>query len=262
VASAVRRRAVLVRLVADARTPARRRRAQTATGTRMAGAVHRHRSVRRLGGGPRRRLRRRLNARGLNAVEMRTGGCAWPSVDGGGGRASARAIRALSDPAWARRPLRHASDGRCACTSPRIGPPASTSATPATSAKQARSPIPSDGHTVTAAAMPDSGEIRALSLPTGEPCVRGHTGIPARPLCLRRATVFALSATSSQPFHSGSLNNNPSAVPRLSQCLEQWAVALCRSRSPFMSGRENRRRTGSHSGTRKTRLCGPGSARI
>ena len=63
VASALRRCAVLVRLVAHARTPARRRSAQTTTGRRMARTVHRHRSVRQLGGGPRRRLRRRLNAR-------------------------------------------------------------------------------------------------------------------------------------------------------------------------------------------------------
>ena len=38
------------------------KRSQTATGRRMARAVHRHRSVRNLGGGPCRRLRRRLNA--------------------------------------------------------------------------------------------------------------------------------------------------------------------------------------------------------
>ena len=43
-------------------TPARRRSAQTTTGRRMARAVHRDRSVRELGGGRRRRLRRRLNA--------------------------------------------------------------------------------------------------------------------------------------------------------------------------------------------------------
>ena len=62
-ASALRRRAVLVRLVAHARTPARRRSAQTTTGRRMARAVHCHRSVRELGGGRRGCLRRRLSVR-------------------------------------------------------------------------------------------------------------------------------------------------------------------------------------------------------
>ena len=56
------RRAVLLRLVAHPRTPARRRSAQTTTSRRMARAVHRDRSVRKLGGGHRRRVRRRLNA--------------------------------------------------------------------------------------------------------------------------------------------------------------------------------------------------------
>ena len=63
-ASALRRCAVLVRLVAhDARTPARRRGAQTTTSRRMARAVHCDRSVRELGGGGRGRLRRRLSVR-------------------------------------------------------------------------------------------------------------------------------------------------------------------------------------------------------
>ena len=78
-ASALRRCPVLVRLVSHARTPARWRSAQTTTGRRMAGAVDRHRSVRELGGGPRRRLRRRLNACASVAVEIRTRACAWPS---------------------------------------------------------------------------------------------------------------------------------------------------------------------------------------
>jgi AraC-like DNA-binding protein len=55
--------ALSLRLVAHARTPARRRSAQTTTGRRMAGAVHCDRSVRGMGCGRRRRLRRRLNAR-------------------------------------------------------------------------------------------------------------------------------------------------------------------------------------------------------
>ena len=43
--------------------------------------------------------------------------------------------------------------GSCACRSPRIGPPASTSATPATSAKQPRSAVPPDGRTLDDTAM-------------------------------------------------------------------------------------------------------------
>ena len=62
-ASALRRCAVVLRLVAHARTPAWRRCAQTTTGRRMARAVHCHRSVRELGGGRRGRLRRRLSVR-------------------------------------------------------------------------------------------------------------------------------------------------------------------------------------------------------
>ncbi len=46
VASALRRFAVLLRLVTHPRTPARRRSAQTSTSRRMARAIHRHRSVR------------------------------------------------------------------------------------------------------------------------------------------------------------------------------------------------------------------------
>ena len=48
--------------------------------------------------------------------------------------------------------------GSCACRSPRIGPPASTSATPATSTKQARSAVPPDGRTLDDTAMPKFGD--------------------------------------------------------------------------------------------------------
>jgi len=68
-ASALRRCAVLLRLVAHPRTPARRRSAQTSTSRRMARAVHRHRSVRELGGGARRRLRRRLNVSAVSTAD-------------------------------------------------------------------------------------------------------------------------------------------------------------------------------------------------
>ena len=87
-ASALRRRAVLVRLVANARKPSRRRSAQTPTGRRMARAVHRHRSVRCLGGGPRRRLRRRLNASA--SMPLIYGPRAEPYVDGANGRRKRR----------------------------------------------------------------------------------------------------------------------------------------------------------------------------
>ena len=82
-ASALRRCAVLVRLVAHARTPAWRRSAQTTTSRRMARTVHCHRSVRGLGGGPRRRLRRRLNASASIPLIHGPLGCAWSSVNRG-----------------------------------------------------------------------------------------------------------------------------------------------------------------------------------
>ena len=53
------------RTTGRARTHAGAAATQTSTGRRMARTVHRHRSVRQLGGGPRRRLRRRLNARAI-----------------------------------------------------------------------------------------------------------------------------------------------------------------------------------------------------
>ena len=62
-ASALRRCAVVLRLVAHPRTRARRRGAETTISRRMARAVHRHRSVCELGGGRRGRLRRRLSVR-------------------------------------------------------------------------------------------------------------------------------------------------------------------------------------------------------
>ncbi len=67
---------------------------------------------------------------------------------------SLRGIGNIGSPPWA--------GAVCACKSPRIGPPAGTSATPATSAKQAHSPIPSDGRTVDAAAMPEPGDSGSL----------------------------------------------------------------------------------------------------
>ena len=98
-ASALRRCAVLLRLVPHARTPARRRSAQTTTGRRMARTVHCHRSVRELGGGSRRRVRRCLNAWASNAVDIRTRACAWPSLNGApkvAANASAMSISTLS----------------------------------------------------------------------------------------------------------------------------------------------------------------------
>jgi hypothetical protein len=74
-ASALRRCAVLLRLVAHARTPARRRSGQTTTSRRMARAIHCDRSVRELGGGNRRRLRRHLSEWASIAVDIRTRAC-------------------------------------------------------------------------------------------------------------------------------------------------------------------------------------------
>jgi hypothetical protein len=63
--------------------PARRRSAQTTKGRRMARTVDRHRSLRQLGGGPRRRLRRRLNARATCRCYMDPRSCAGSSVNAG-----------------------------------------------------------------------------------------------------------------------------------------------------------------------------------
>ena len=65
------------------RTPARRRSAHTTTSRSMARTVHRHRSVRDLGGGLRRRLRRRLNARATMPLLHGPSLCAWSSVNAG-----------------------------------------------------------------------------------------------------------------------------------------------------------------------------------
>ena len=111
-ASALRRCAVLLRLVAHARTPARRRSAQTTTRRRMARTVHCHRSVREPG---------RQLAPTPSAVPETTGPsmplihgpslCAWPLCERGRRRSphtprpfvSAAATRpsALGD-CWAR----------------------------------------------------------------------------------------------------------------------------------------------------------------
>ena len=83
-ASALRRCAVVLRLVAHSRTPARRRRAQTTRGRRMARAVH-CRSI--CTGVGRRRSRTPSPAperSGVNAVDMRTRAGAWPPVNGSG----------------------------------------------------------------------------------------------------------------------------------------------------------------------------------
>ena len=66
------------------RAPARRRSAQTTTGRGMARAVHCDRSVRELGGGRRRRLRRRLNAWASIAVcdRLRSALCVFNRTSG------------------------------------------------------------------------------------------------------------------------------------------------------------------------------------
>lgn len=59
----------------------------------------------------------------------------------------------------------------CACKTPRIRPPASTSATPATSAKQARAPIKPDGRKVDDTAMPEFGDLEGSAPPSRETCL-------------------------------------------------------------------------------------------
>ena len=95
-ASALRRCAVLLRLVAHARTAARRRSAQTTTGRRMARAVHCDRSVRELGGGRRRRLRRRLNAWASIAVceQDRSSASAYSTAPAASSRSPASVVAA------------------------------------------------------------------------------------------------------------------------------------------------------------------------
>ena len=77
--SALWRSGVLLRLVAQPRTPARRRSARTSASRRMAGAVNGHRSVRALGDGRRRRIQRRLNVRasmpGHTSARLRLAAC-------------------------------------------------------------------------------------------------------------------------------------------------------------------------------------------
>ena len=95
-ASALRGCAVLLRLVAHPRTPARRRSAQTTTGRRLARAVHRDRSVRELGGGRRRRLRRRLNAWASIAVceQDRSSASAYSTAPAASSRSPASVVAA------------------------------------------------------------------------------------------------------------------------------------------------------------------------
>ena len=77
---------------------------------------------------------------GLNAVVTRTLACAWSSVNGGAeDRRNATAIRLFAAATRASAPgdcWARGATARCACRPPRIGPPASTSTTLATAAKE------------------------------------------------------------------------------------------------------------------------------
>ena len=92
----VRQPAVVLRLVKHPRTPARRRSAQTTTGRRMARTVHCDRSVRQLGGRPRRRLRRRLNAWASIAVceQDRSSASAYSTAPAASSRSPASVVAA------------------------------------------------------------------------------------------------------------------------------------------------------------------------
>ena len=194
-ASALRRCAVLLRLVAHPRRSARRRSAQTTTGRRMARAVHCHRSVREPGRRPSPTPSTALERLGLNAVDIRT--CA--ACEGGPTVAAKRyGIRHSGDPRIGRGD-RSATrrTATCPCKSPRIGPRASTSATPATSSKQGRPPIPPHGRKG-AGSLPAGPASSAKTVPSataassrGATIPRVRTGAGAPPA--RAPGVVALA---------------------------------------------------------------------
>ena len=68
---------------------------------------------------------------------------------------------------------------RCACRSRRIGPPASTSTTPATSPKQGRRPIRPERPTVDDAAEPEIGEQQVATWSQARPCICADAGTMA-----------------------------------------------------------------------------------
>ena len=151
---------------------------------RMARTVHRHRSVRQLGGGPRRRLRRRLNARAtmpllhgpsLALGHLRTGAAKIAATLRPFVSSAAATRPSAPGDCWAR-----GATATCACKPPRIGPPASTSTTLATAAKQARRSITTEGPTVEDAAMRATGEQQGASRDADEPCIRDSSGTMAR----------------------------------------------------------------------------------
>ena len=100
-----------------------------------------------------------LERLGLNAVDIRTCAACERGTDGRGKtlRPSVNSGDPCIGPGDRSATRRTAT---CACKSPRIGQPASTSATPAASAKQARAPIPPHGRKVDDAAMPEFGDKR------------------------------------------------------------------------------------------------------
>ena len=68
---------------------------------------------------------------------------------------------------------------RCACRSRRIGPPASTSTTPANAPKQGRRPIRPERPTVDDAAEPGIGEQQVATWSQARPCICADAGTMA-----------------------------------------------------------------------------------
>ena len=85
------------------------------------------------------------------------------------------------------------SEAVCACQTPRIGPPASTSTTPATWAKQARAPMQTRRPRVDDAESPRLAMRRASAPPGRETCLhvfRVHVGRPDRAVGRRPARAL------------------------------------------------------------------------
>jgi hypothetical protein len=144
---------------------------------------------------------------------------------------------------------------RCACNSPRIGPPASTSATPANSAKKACSPIPPAGRTVDDTAMPEFGEQGVSRVPRGRALRSSWHGylnaaaLPEARVSLRRrerrarvrseAEVRSRTWRTTAPGPCSSLaparrrsltsraQRSRSSTPRACPCIHQFAGIRC-----------------------------------
>ena len=156
---------------------------------------------------------------GLNTVDTRTLACAWSSVN----RAPkiAATLRPFVSSAAATRPSApgdcwaRGATATCACKPPRIGPPASTSTTLATAAKQARWPMPPAARAVSDAESPEFGETqvscarRRLDLHSLDGATSAQVGEPA------------VESKAVDPDHEGlsraAAANRLSELPRLSR---------------------------------------------